>query len=199
MKRKSDVHVTAVEDGGSEDEDLFEIEALSSTSKWPIRPIGIKMAKEHQRLRKATEDLVRAQAKATAAMAAANLRKAQALSDQAALSLFTMPANLNLSEQAREYLELRREEEMRKLRRRIAAEKEQEAREAAEWKRQVQENAAEVSNRVLPRYINPPPRSSIPCFCNYCSNSNLLITPDMPPSPISPSLTSPFRAPVNST
>jgi hypothetical protein len=57
----------------------------------------------------------RAQAKATADMAAANLRRAQIAQDQAALSLFTMPNEESLSTLVREYLNLRREEEMTKL------------------------------------------------------------------------------------
>jgi hypothetical protein len=49
------------------------------------------MAKEEHRVAKQQDLIIRAQARATAEMAAANARKAQILQNQAALSLFTMP------------------------------------------------------------------------------------------------------------
>jgi hypothetical protein len=43
------------------------------------------------------------------------------LEDQAALQIFTMPESQVLSEQAREYLQLRRDEELIKIRLRVAS------------------------------------------------------------------------------
>ena len=78
------------------------------------------------------EVAIHAQVRATADLVAANVRKAQVLQDQAALSLFTMPMEQGLSEEAREYLSLRREEEMTKQHRRLAEEKRDEARVTAD-------------------------------------------------------------------
>jgi tRNA U34 5-methylaminomethyl-2-thiouridine-forming methyltransferase MnmC len=77
---------------------------------------------------------------ATVEMAVANMRKVQILQNQATLSLFTMPNEDFLLEQAREYLSF--EEEIRKLKKCIAKEKEQEARKVAATKR---EAAAQVA------------------------------------------------------
>jgi hypothetical protein len=55
------------------------------------RPCGTKVAKEEQRVQKQQDHAIRAQARATADVAAANFKKAQILQDQAAMSLFTMP------------------------------------------------------------------------------------------------------------
>ena len=105
------------------------------------------------------------QARATVDLAAANMRKAQVLQDQAALSLFTMPMEQGLSEQAREYLSLRREEEMTKLRRRLAEEKRNEARLAADACRLEEHCSAEVQratrNRVRLPPLHPPPRTRV--------------------------------------
>lgn len=59
---------------------------------------------------------MKAQARATADMTMANMRKVQILHDQAALSLFTMPNKESLSNMAHEYLNMHREEEMYNLR-----------------------------------------------------------------------------------
>ena len=61
--------------------------------------------------------------------------KAQVLQDQAALSLFTMPVDEGLSDEAREYLSLRRQEEMSKLLWRLTEEKRDEARVIADASR----------------------------------------------------------------
>ena len=56
-------------------------------------------------------------------MAVANLKKAKALQDQAALSLFTIPIDVQLTKEAtREYLNLRQGEEMERLKRCMEAE-----------------------------------------------------------------------------
>jgi hypothetical protein len=103
----------------NEDVDIVLAEASQpSATTWGKRgrPCGSKMAKEEQRVEKQREHAMRVQARAMADMAAANFKKAQILHDQATLSLFTMPDTSHLSAQAREYLELRREEELQNLR-----------------------------------------------------------------------------------
>jgi multidrug efflux pump subunit AcrA (membrane-fusion protein) len=97
---------------------------------------------------RAGDHAIRAQARATADVAAANFKKAQILQDQAALSLFTMPEGTQLSAQAREYLELRREEELEKLRERIATTKAEAARRKAEAARRKAEAEREAAART---------------------------------------------------
>jgi hypothetical protein len=142
--------------------------------KRPTRPVGNKHAKEDHRQMKQRDVAMKAQARATADMAAANMRKAQILHDQATLSFFTMPNEESLSDLAREYVNLRREEEMEKLRCRIAEEKAAKARVAVEAKTLADIRAAEVALATRNR-IPPPPQRDLP-------------TPTRrPPSPLSTS------------
>ena len=60
---------------------------------------------------------MRAQAKTTADMAAASAEKAAVMRDQAALHLFSILDDLILNEMAREYVQLRCEEEVAKIKR----------------------------------------------------------------------------------
>jgi hypothetical protein len=142
-KRKAAAAVVDVPDDDAGDN---ELEILSDPMTWkrPTRPGGNKAAKEAQKLQKQRDMSARAQAKATANMAAANLRRAQSAQDQAALVLFTMPNEESLSSLARKFLNLRRKEEMTKLRKRIAEKKLQAEKDAAEAKRQATEHASEV-------------------------------------------------------
>ena len=98
-----------------------------------------------------------AQARATAELASANLRKAEVLSDQAALSLFTMPNEERLSNEACEYVSLRWQEEMAKLRKRVAQERQEEQEAVAEAGRLDRERAAELTH-VQRRRISSSPR-----------------------------------------
>jgi len=71
--------------------------------------------KEDQRLKKQDHALC-VQAQATTDLAAANALKAKkTIQDQAILSLFMMSKPNHLSKQAQQYLEIRRQEEMKKL------------------------------------------------------------------------------------
>lgn len=67
---------------------------------------------------------MRAQAKATANIAAASAEKTAVMQDQAALNLFSIPNDLILNEMAREYVQLWREEELAKIERRMEIAKE---------------------------------------------------------------------------
>jgi hypothetical protein len=172
-RRRSTVSLPAQEGQGAaatsatgcdnDDVDIGPVEPRQpSAAAWGKRgrPCGSKMAKEEQKGEKQREHAMRAQARATADIAAANFKKAQILEDQAAVSLFTMPDDSNLSAQAREYLELRREEELEKLRTRIAEKKAEQARLKAQAEREAGARAAEVSaateKRVPPVPIRPP-------------------------------------------
>jgi hypothetical protein len=68
---------------------------------------------------------------ATKELAEASKCKADILTDQNVLMLFTAPDSVNLSKDSREYLHLRRQIELKKLRRQLATEEEMELREAA--------------------------------------------------------------------
>ena len=88
---------------------------------------------------------LQAQAQATQEMAVANLKKLEALEDQVALSLFTMPMDADLMDEAREYLNLKQREEMERLKQRMEAERRVAELEAMAHDRLVKERSAEVA------------------------------------------------------
>ena len=119
-------------------------------------------------------------------MAVANLKKAEALQDQTALSLSTMPMDADLMDEAREYLNLRRREEMERLKRRMEAERRAVELEAMAHDRLVKERSAEVARATKSRGT-----------ASALSSITLAVTPPMsrgggsPSTPIaSPLLTS---------
>ena len=88
-------------------------------------------------------------------MAAANMRKAEAMQDHSAMTLFKM--NLEeLDEGAREYFQLRRQEELDRIKRRIEAEKRVADREIAEHEKLLQEREAELLRHKRPRTAAAP-------------------------------------------
>ena len=90
------------------------------------RPSGSKAARDESRSNSAREGAIYAQADATRTMAAAQMKKAQLLEDQNMLLLMTMPDDKITTHEAREYLRLRRADELRKLRRKLADEEDRE-------------------------------------------------------------------------
>jgi hypothetical protein len=111
------------------------------------------------------------------------MRKAQILHDQAVLSLFTMPNEDSLSELALEYVNLRHEEEMSKLRWRLIEEKEVATSAAVEAKGLAVERDAEVEVATR-NHIPPPPQQPRPAP-----------TAAVPTSPTSPELNSSTASP----
>jgi hypothetical protein len=103
-------------------EECVEVDAAAA-SRRPQRPTGNKAAKEELNRVRVKESTMRAQARATAEMAAANAEKVAVMRDQAALQLFSIPDESAMSDMAREYIQLRREEELTKVKRRIQASK----------------------------------------------------------------------------
>ena len=81
--------------------------------------------------RVATEGAIYAQADATRTMAAAQMKKAALLEDENMLLLMTMPDDKITTVEAREYLRLRRCDELKKLWRKLAHEEERERLDAA--------------------------------------------------------------------
>jgi hypothetical protein len=92
-------------------------------------------------------------------MAVTNKQKAQVLQDQAALNLFTTP-RADPAEVA-EYLRLRRQEELTKLKERLDDIAKKSRVDAAEVARVAAENAAEVVEAMRQR-VPPPPLSRSP-------------------------------------
>jgi hypothetical protein len=90
------------------------------------RPGGSKSAREESRSQSAREGAMYAQAEATRTMAAAQMRKAELLEEQNMLLLMTMPDDRITTHEAREYLRLRRQDELKKLRRKLAEEEDRE-------------------------------------------------------------------------
>jgi len=70
---------------------------------------------------KLKENALWAQAKATADMAAATYKKAKIMEEQSIMQLFTLPEESLQCEEAREYIKLRRIEELQKLKDRLSA------------------------------------------------------------------------------
>ena len=99
-------------------EECVEVDA-APTSRRPQRPTGNKAAKEDLNRLRVKENTMRAQARATAEMAAANAEKVAVMRDQAALQLFSIHDESAMSDMAREYLQLWCEEELTKVKRRI--------------------------------------------------------------------------------
>ena len=95
------------------------------------RPGGSKAAREESRSNSAREGAIYAQADATRSMAAAQMKKTALLEDQNMLLLMTMPDDKITTSEAREYLRLRRGDELKKLRRELAEEEDRERQDAA--------------------------------------------------------------------
>jgi hypothetical protein len=131
---EDDADIVGGEEGAQQAEPTLEQRPTVMPTKRG-RPIGVKFAKEEQRQRLAREHIVKVTQRVTGDMAMANFRKAQVLEDQAALQIFTMPHSEELPDQAREYLDLKREEELLKLRVRVAEKKAALAREEAAKKK----------------------------------------------------------------
>jgi hypothetical protein len=95
-----------------------------------LRPQGNKATKEEHKNQKMRDVAIRAQLATTKELAEASKRKVDILPDQNVLMLFTAPDNGNMIEDSREYLHLRRQIKLKKLRRQLAEEEEVERREA---------------------------------------------------------------------
>lgn len=89
------------------------------------RPVGVKAAKEVQRQRKIREGAMYAHVEAMKTMAAAIMWKMELLEALNLLHLMTAP-NSDVSPEAREFLRLRRIQELKKLQRQMAEDDERE-------------------------------------------------------------------------
>jgi hypothetical protein len=92
------------------------------------RPSGTKVAKDLHKDGKVRDHALYAQAKATEEMAAPTMQKAVSLKEQNLLFLMTAPVSEASTPEAQEYLRLWHADELKKLRRRLAAEEDSESR-----------------------------------------------------------------------
>jgi hypothetical protein len=92
---------------------------------------GSKAARKDSKSANAKEGAIYAQADATRTMAASQMKKTALLKDQNMLLLMTMPDDKITTVEAREYLRLRRGDELKKLQRKLAHEEERERLDAA--------------------------------------------------------------------
>jgi hypothetical protein len=97
-----------------------------SNSTLRDRPTGTKAAKDMQKLAKTHEEALYTQAAATKVMAAATMRKAALFEDNNTLLLMTTLETLLCTPNVHEYLRLRQMEELKKLRKILANDEEQE-------------------------------------------------------------------------
>ena len=100
--------VGLVEEGTASEDDVVVVSShtVASPTGFPPRPTrlqGSKAAKAELLQEKKREKVLLSQARATETMAEASLRKANALQDQCAMSLFTMPLEEGMTEDARRY------------------------------------------------------------------------------------------------
>ena len=140
------------EGASAEGEGLGSVE---SAARELVRPRGQKAAK-HDFLEAGRRDsILKTQARATEQMAAANMRKAEAMQDHSAMTLFRM--NLEeLDQGAREYFQLWRMEKLERIKRRIEVEKRVADREKAEHDKLMQEREAKVQRGKRLRTAEPP-------------------------------------------
>jgi hypothetical protein len=110
------VATTSEEGGGSAEGGRVRAEA---SRIFKGRPGGVKAAKDDVKQGKIHEGLMLAHAEATRSMAATHMRKAAILEDHNLLMLMSMP---DADEDAKEYLRLRRQMELKKLRKLVAEE-----------------------------------------------------------------------------
>jgi len=108
---------------GSQSEEEVAVVSPTGFPPRPTRPQGSKAAKGDVVAQKKREKILQSQARATETMAEASLRKANALQDQCAMLVFTMPLEDAMSEEAKKYFTLRRQEEIARLERRMQAER----------------------------------------------------------------------------
>ena len=104
----------------AEDEEL-QVVAKQNFPARPTQPQGNKATKANLFDQSRRDSILKTQALATEQMAVANMRKAEAMSDHAAMSLFQMPID-DVDDEAREYFQLRRKLELERIKRRMEQE-----------------------------------------------------------------------------
>lgn len=133
------------------------------------------MAKEEFKQSKIWESALHAQVAATQTMVAATVRKNELMEEANLLVIMTLPSTQDLEPEAVEYLRLRRREELKKLRRRLAEEEEREVNQPA-------------LTSPVPAIVRRPMRRHWGRWGAHCLHTQLPSKPKLTaPSVISPS------------
>jgi hypothetical protein len=111
------------DDGSAEEEEVVVVQSPSGFPPRPARLQGSKAAKVELVQQKKRDKILVGQAQATESMTKASLLKATTLQDQCAMSLFTMPMEEGMSDEAKRYFTLQRQEEIHRLERRMRLER----------------------------------------------------------------------------
>ena len=147
--------------GEAIEEDDVQVTTKVSFPSRPARPQGSKVAKADMADQNRRDSILRSQAAATEQMAKANMRKAEAMGDHAAMSLFRMRVE-DVDEEAREYLQLRRKEELDRIKRRMEQEERQAERERLEHEKLVRERVSDDHRSKRARLQSKTPAPSQP-------------------------------------
>ena len=147
------------EGGDAGEEEEVQVVARPTFPSRPTRPQGSKAAKADLHDQTRRDSILKSTALATEQMAKANMRKAEAMGDHTAMSLFRMPID-EVDEEAREYFKLRRKEELERIKRRMEHEQRQAEREKLDHEKLVRERAAEEHRSKRPRVQSKPPVGS---------------------------------------
>ena len=158
--------------GGSGDlgdaaEEEEAVAARPSFPSRPARPQGSKAANADFGEQSRRDAILKSQALATEQMAKANMRKAEAMGDHAAMSLFRTPID-DVDEEAREYFKLRRKEELERIKRRMEYKQRQAEKDRLDHERLMRDSAAEEQRSKRPRHQSkqlakvPPQTQPIP-------------------------------------
>ena len=141
---------------GEPAEEPAEVVVRQNFPARPTRPQGNKAAKANLSDDSRRDSILKTQALATEQMAVANMRKAEAMSDHTAMSLFRMPIE-ECDDEAREYFKLRRKLELERIKRRMEHENREAEREKLDHEKLLRERAAdEHRSKRLRQHANPP-------------------------------------------
>ena len=98
--------VGMADEPSAKEDEVVVVASPTGFSPRPTRPQGSKATKADLLQQKKREKVLQSQARATETMAEPSLRKANALQDQCAMSLFTMLLEEGMTEEARRYFTL---------------------------------------------------------------------------------------------
>jgi hypothetical protein len=148
----------------------------------PARPQGTKAAKADVYEQSRRDAILRTQALATEQMAKANMRKAEAMGDHAAMSLFKTPIE-DVDEDAREYFKLRRKEELERIKRRMEHEARQAEKEKFDHDKLMSDRAAEEHRSKRPRHQPKTPAADpiVPPQCEPIPPADPIVSPTSAP------------------
>ena len=173
--------------GEAAEEEEPQVVARHNFPSRPTRPQGNKAAKadlsEHSR----RDSILKTQALATEQMAVANMRKAEAMSDHAAMSLFRMPIE-DVDDEAREYFKLRRKLELERIKRRMEHEIREAEREKLDHEILLRERAADEhrSKRLRQQAKTPAPEPTPIPPAQSQPTPTIPAQPNLSPTPATP-------------